>query len=123
MQRLLFGVMKGYCLFLDIDISKESNAGSDPVDFKCSQGYSKRVLIETKLIRNTRYWNGLEKQLPQYMLAEGIEKGIFMLVTYTAEELNKASELKRKIKQLNIPYDIETMIVDASYGKLSASKL
>ena len=65
----------------------------------------------------------MEKQLPQYILAEGIEKGIFMLVTYTAEELNKASEFKRKIKQLNIPYDIETMIVDASYGKLSASKL
>lgn len=122
-QRLLFGVMKGYCLFLNIDISKESNAGSGPVDFKCSQGYSKRVLIETKLIRNTRYWNGLEKQLPQYMLAEGIEKGIFMLITYTAEEFNKASEFKRKIKQLNLPYDIETMIVDASYGKLSASKL
>ena len=122
-QRLLFGVMKGYCLFLNIDISKESNAGSGPVDFKCSQGYSKRVLIETKLMRNTRYWNGLEKQLPQYMLAEGIEKGIFLLVAYTTEEFNKASEFKRKINDLNLSYDIEIILVDASLGKLSASKL
>lgn len=122
-QLLLYGVTKAYCLFLDIDITKESNAGSGPVDFKYSHGYSKRVLIETKLIRNTRYWNGLEKQLPQYMLAEGIDIGIFMLVAYTAKEFNKANEFTKKIRGLKLPYSISVMIINASTDKISASKL
>lgn len=122
-QLLLYGVTKAYCMFLNIDITRESNAGSGPVDFKYSQGYSKRVLIETKLIRNTRYWNGLEKQLPQYMLAEGIDMGIFMLIAYTVDEFNKANEFIKKIHALKLPYGISVLIVDASSDKMSASKL
>lgn len=122
-QLLLYGVTKAYCIFLNIDITRESNAGSGPVDFKFSQGYSKRVLIETKLISNTRYWNGLEKQLPQYMLAEGIDIGFFMLVAYTEKEFNKANEFTKKIRGLNLPYSISVIIIDASTDKTSASKL
>lgn len=122
-QRLLYGVTKGYCMHLNIDISKESNAGSGPVDFKYSCGRSMRVLIEVKLMKNTRYWNGLHKQLPQYMKAEDIEKGIFMLVAHSTEEFNKASEFVQTINALELPYDISTIIIDASPNKISASKL
>lgn len=122
-QLLLYGLTKAYCMFLNIDITKEGNAGSGPVDFKYSQGYSQRVLLETKLMSNTRYWNGLEKQLPQYMLAEGIDKGVFMLVAFTIEEFNKGNEFIDKIKKLNLPYDISTLIIDATREKTSASKL
>lgn len=122
-QLLLYGITKSYCMAWDIDVSKESNSGSGPVDFKFSQGYTKRVLLETKLISNTRYWNGIEKQLPQYMLSEGIEKGIFMLVAYTTDEYNKANDFKKKVLSLHLPYDISIMIIDASSNKTSASKL
>lgn len=122
-QLLLYGITKAYCMFLNIDITRESNAGSGPVDFKYSQGYVKRVLIETKLIRNTRYWNGLEKQLPQYMLAEGIENGIFMLIAYTIDEITKANDFIKKIRSLELPYEISIVLIDASADKVSASKL
>ena len=82
-----------------------------------------RVLIEVKLMKNTRYWNGLHKQLPQYMKAEGIEKGIFMLIAYSTEEFNKASAFVQAVKDLELPYDIATIVIDASQNKTSASKL
>lgn len=123
LQTLFYGFIKAYGLFLNIDITRESNAGSGPVDFKCSQGYHKRVLLETKLVSNSRYWHGLERQLPQYMLAEEIDKGIFMLVSFSVEEYNKGNEYISKARTLKLPYDIETIMIDASKNKPSASKL
>lgn len=123
LQTLFFGFTKAYGRLLNIDITRESNAGSGPVDFKCSQGYHKRVLIETKLVSNTRYWNGLTKQLPQYMLAEEIEHGIFILVAFSIEEFNKGNNLFSQIHNLKLPYDISGILIDASQNKLSASKL
>lgn len=123
LQTLMYGFTKSYGMFLNIDITRESNAGSGPVDFKYSQGYHKRVLIETKLVSNSKYWNGLKKQLPKYMLAEGIEKGIFILVAFTADEFNKANDLKSQAESLELPYEISVMVVDATTEKPSASKL
>lgn len=123
LQTLMFGFTKSYGTLLNIDITRESNAGSGPVDFKYSQGYHKRVLIETKLVSNSKYWNGLTRQLPKYMLAEGIEKGIFILVAFTADEFNKANDLKSQAESLELPYEISVMVVDATTEKPSASKL
>ena len=123
LQTLFYGFVKAYGMFLDIDITRESNAGSGPVDFKCSQGYHKRVLIETKLVSNTRYWHGLERQLPQYLRSEEIEKGIFVLVSFSSEEHNKGNDYLSKVRNLELPYEISTMLIDASRNKQSASKL
>ncbi|MPN45011.1 hypothetical protein SDC9_192578 [bioreactor metagenome] len=57
------------------------------------------------------------------MLAEGIDTGIFMLVAYTAEEFNKASDFTKKIQGLNLPYSISVIIIDSSLDKTSASRL
>ena len=122
-QLLLYGITKAHCMHLDIDISRECNAGSGPVDFKYSQGFRRRVLIETKLVSNSKYWNGLTKQLPQYMKAEGIQEGIYMLVAFNADELNKCNDLKNKVKELQLPYSVNIIVVDASNDKTSASKL
>lgn len=123
LQTLMYGFTKSYGTLLNIDITRESNAGSGPVDFKYSQGYHKRVLIETKLVSNSKYWNGLTRQLPKYMLAEGIEKGIFILVAFTADEFNKANDLKSQAESLELPYEISVIVVDATTEKPSASKL
>ena len=122
-QLLLYGITKAHCMHLDIDISKECNAGSGPVDFKYSQGYKKRVLLETKLVSNSKYWNGLTKQLPKYMDAEGIQNGIYMIIAFNSNEFNKCNELKQKIKGLEFNYSIEIIVIDASNDKISASKL
>jgi hypothetical protein len=57
LQALLLGVVTHYCRANNVDISKEANVGRGPVDFKFSQGYERRVLLEAKLASNTRFWN------------------------------------------------------------------
>ena len=123
LQTLFFCFIKAYGVFLNIDISRESNGGRGPVDFKCSQGYHNRVLIETKLVSNSKYWHGLERQLPLYMQSEEVNKGIFLLVAFSNEEYNKGNKYISKVNTFKLPYDIESMIVDASKNKPSASNL
>ena len=123
LQTLFFCFIKAYGLFLNIDITRESNGGRGPVDFKCSQGYHNRVLIETKLVSNSKYWHGLERQLPLYMQSEEVDKGIFLLVAFSSDEYNKGNEYISKVHTFKLPYDIEAMIVDASKNKPSASNL
>lgn len=122
-QNLFYGFTKLACNLLNIDISKECDVGSGAVDFKYSQGSVYRILLEVKLISNTKYWNGLCKQLPKYMTAEGIELGIFMLVYYKDEEMKKITEFKERIKDLKLKYSVGIIIVDARHNKISASKL
>lgn len=123
LQTLFFCFIKEYGKLLDIDISRESNGGRGPVDFKLSQGYYMRVLIETKLVSNSKYWHGLERQLPLYMLSEEVDKGIFLLVAFSSDEFNKGNEYISGVNDLELPYDIETLLIDASKNKPSASTL
>lgn len=74
-QALLMQTISTHCRYNNIDVSAEANIGRGPVDFKIADGYSARLLIEAKLARNTRFWHGLEKQLPKYLQAEGIRQG------------------------------------------------
>jgi len=53
-QLLFLGIVKHYCAANNIDISSEANIGRGPVDFKVSQGYKLRALLELKLARNTK---------------------------------------------------------------------
>lgn len=64
-QALIMQTVSAYARANHIDISAEANIGRWPVDFKLAAGHHARVLIEAKLARNTRFWHGLEKQLPE----------------------------------------------------------
>jgi hypothetical protein len=89
-QRLFHAVMYGFCKSHDIDLSPESNAGSGPVDFKFSQGWSRKAIVEVKLARHARYWSGLRKQIVQYVKAEDVPCGFFLSVQFTEKDLEKA---------------------------------
>src|SRR5262249_44898006 len=77
-QQLFHAVMYGFCKSHDIDLSPESNAGSGPVDFKFSQGWSRKAVAEVKLARNSKYWSGLKQQVVQYVIAEDVPCGFFI---------------------------------------------
>jgi len=87
-QRLISATLLGYCEENDIDLTPESNAGSGPVDFKLSQGWKKRAIIEVKLANNGKYWSGLKKQTIQYMKAENVKCGYFLTVQFTEEDFS-----------------------------------
>ena len=124
-QALFLGIVKHYCAANDIDISKEANIGRGPVDFKVSHGYKFRALLEVKLARNTRFWSGIERQLPKYMHAEDVKIGFFLVVVFDERDAKRITEISKRIRVLNrqTGYDLKEIIVDASANPLSASKL
>ncbi|AZA84424.1 hypothetical protein C1637_06165 [Chryseobacterium lactis] len=124
-QLIFVALTKSLCKANNIDLNRENNLGSGPVDFKFSQGYKNKVLIEVKLAKNNRFWDGVRLQLPKYMQAEEIDKGYFLVICYSEKEIEKVKELQKISKQVSKEQrkEIIPIIVDATPDKKSASKL
>lgn len=123
-QRVFAGIALPYCEIADIDISKETNLGAGPVDFKLSRGLSKRALIEVKLANNSKFWNGLSQQLPEYLHTEQITDGIFLVVAYSQRDVRRYSTIQKMVNEVNQAnsVNIETMMINAMY-RPSASRM
>ena len=125
-QVLFKGILDEHCRANNIDLTREVNQGMGPVDFRFSNGYKNRVLLEAKLAKNTRFWNGLKKQLPQYMKIDSCRYGVFLVVVFTDKDLERINDIESVRKETEEMYDIrlKTVIVDARVdSKDSASKL
>lgn len=124
-QHLFLGIVKHYCRANNIDVSREANIGRGPVDFKVSHGYALRALLELKLARNSRFWNGLERQLPKYQEAESVRVGYFLVLVQRDLDYKKLKHIEARIGALNSQtgYEISHVVVDARYGPTPASKL
>lgn len=124
-QLIFTGIVKHYCKANNIDLSREANLGRGPVDFKFSSGYKNRALVEVKLARNTSFWDGLEKQLIKYLKVEDIKKGIFMVVCYNDKDFAKIKDIEKVATEVSKKQNVELsiIIIDATYGKPSASNL
>jgi hypothetical protein len=124
-QALFSGVIIPHCQANDIDISKEANIGRGPVDFKFSSGYSKRVLVEAKLANNSKFWSGLRKQLPLYLKAERIDKGVFLVSCQRETDFDRLRDIRQIASDVSREsgVDIQVVVVDCSRGPPSASKL
>ena len=59
-QQAFFVIATTYCEANNVDISPEADAGAGPVDFKLSQGFRNRVLVEVKLSSNQRLLHGFD---------------------------------------------------------------
>jgi len=124
-HQLFHIAMLGYCKSHNIDLTPESAAGRGPVDFKFSEGWKRRALVEVKLANNSQFWHGLHTQTKTYMRAEGIRCGYFVVIQYTAEDLTRLrmSRVRKKAKEVSeeCGYSIKPIFVDAR-RKRSASK-
>ena len=124
-QLLFKGILDEHCRANNIDLTREVNQGRGPIDFRFSSGYSNRVLLEIKLAKNTKFWNGLKNQLPLYMNVDSCNKGIFLVIVYTdkdAERIKKIQEVCHEVCQYH-NVDIKIVSVDARPdNKESASK-
>ena len=124
-QLLFTGIVKHYCKANNIDLSREVNLGRGPVDFKFSLGYTKRALLEVKLAKNSKFWNGLELQLVKYLNVEDIKIGYFIVVCYNEIDFKKVVDIENRTYKLikDTGLDILPIIIDATPAKPSASKL
>lgn len=124
-QDLFLGIIKQHCMANNIDVSREPDIGRGPVDFKVAQGYSTRALLEVKLAKNTKFWNGLEKQLPTYQRAEEVKIGYFVIIIYFDKDFKRLTSIQSRISQVQqrTGYSITPVVVDARRRPPSASKL
>lgn len=113
-QRALLGILSQQCRFSDIDVSPEANIGRGPVDFKVSRGYHHKALIEVKLAKNSRFWHGLESQLPTYLKAEERKDGFFVIVALHEDDkqLREARRIVRVVNQ-DLGLNIRVVVVYA----------
>ncbi|TIH30788.1 hypothetical protein [Subtercola vilae] len=127
-QAIAAMLFAAHCRTADVDLTRESNLGRGPVDFKFSQGWQKRALLEVKLIPSTHFFTGASKQLPQYMTTERTSVGIYLCVGYTdkdfsPERLQPIEDTIRKLRE-DSGWTLEIVYVDArTTNKDSASKL
>lgn len=124
-QRLFLGIVRSACEVNNVDISREVNIGRGPVDFKVSSGSAFRALLELKLAKNTKFWNGLRAQLPTYLSAEGILEGWFIPIVFSDKEIDKISNVEDVTEELNagLPFQLNCRVIDARRSPLSASNL
>ena len=125
-QLLFKGILDEHCRANNIDLTREVNQGMGPVDFRFRNGYANRVLLEIKLAKNTRFWNGLKKQLPQYMKIDSCRYGVFLVVVFTDKDMERIRDIESVCKETEAKHDVhlEIVVVDARVdNKDSASKL
>lgn len=79
-QMVFFAVAYSYCKANDIDINPEMDTGNGLVDFKFSNGFSKRVIVEIKNSYNPNIISGFTKQLKLYMNSEETCFGYYLIV-------------------------------------------
>lgn len=79
-QRLFFAIAYAYCKANNLDITPEADTGNGPVDFKVSQGFTGRVLVEIKLSTNSRLVKGYTRQLETYKTAEETQRGFYLVI-------------------------------------------
>lgn len=101
-QRLLFAVAYSYCRANNVDISPEADSGNGPVDFKLSQGYEQKVLVEVKLSSNKQLLHGYEKQLEIYKKGDDTKRAFFVIM-----DIGSMGEKYQKVQQAKIAAEKE----------------
>lgn len=122
-QRLFFAIAHSYCETNNLDISPESNAGSGPVDFKISQGFSNKINIEMKLSTNPKLLHGYKSQLAIYNKSEKTNQSKFIIVQlYEADSSKIEKVYEHKNKNETLDNKLPDIIVIDATKKESASK-
>jgi hypothetical protein len=124
LQKLFFIAADAFCKANNIDISPETDSGGGPVDFKFSNGYDKRVLVELKLSTNSSVVSGYSKQLETYKNASKPIAAHYVIVetskSITVGQKKQLNAFKQDLKTTH-QVDSEILIIDGS-KQVSASK-
>jgi hypothetical protein len=125
-QLVFFGLARVYCRANGVEVDRETEMGRGPVDFKFSNGFAQRALLEVKKLHNGRFWDGLETQLPTYCNADSCGRGWLLAIQYRPEGISekRGLELPARVAQLRreLGMALWYSLVDAT-PKKSASKI
>ncbi|MEH6665262.1 MAG: hypothetical protein V7678_10455 [Brevundimonas sp.] len=120
-QLIYYAISDAYCKANNIDISPEANMGGGPVDFKFSNGYNARVLVEMKRSSGT-VRHGYEKQLEFYRTAADTEYAIFVVMDFgdLGQKLEQITQIQAE-RRAGGSRASDIVVIDAT-KKDSASK-
>lgn len=125
-QNIFGSLLRQWAKPIDIDVSREVETGSGPVDFKFSHGFNYKSHLEVKLSHNPKLRKGLRSQVPAYLRSEQVESGYYIIVDF-----GQAVNLERLMAQLRqeatsleseLKVRLQLVLVDAK-PKKSASRL
>jgi len=120
-QLLFYAIADAYCRANNVDLSSEPNMGGGPVDFKFSDGYNAKVVVELKKSTGT-VEHGYQQQLERYKKASETEFGVFVVIDYGhgAHKIRRIQRLMDDAKALGERAS-EIVVINAQ-KKLSASR-
>lgn len=125
-QLVFSGIAKHYCRANNIVVDREVELGRGPIDFKFSNGFARRALLEVKKLHNGEFWNGLEAQLPSYCASDECKEAWFLALHYRPAGVSakRLKELPKHVQELQTKTGLRLRYayVDAR-PKESASKL
>lgn len=120
-QLIYFAMADCFCKANNVDVSPEANMGGGPIDFKFSDGYNARVLVEMKKSSGT-VKHGYEKQLEIYKDASRTNFGVFVVMDF-GDLGGKLTQIQMiRNERINIGEQASEIIVIDATKKLSASK-
>lgn len=120
-QLIYFAIADCFCKANNIDISPEANMGGGPIDFKFSNGYEARVLVEMKRSNGT-VKHGYEKQLEYYKEAAQTFFGVFVVIDY-GDLGNKLLTIQKiRSERLEAGENASDIVIVDAMQKQSASK-
>jgi hypothetical protein len=122
-QRLFFAVAYAYCKANNLDITPEADTGNGPVDFKMSQGFKGRVLVEIKLSVNNKLIEGYSRQLRVYEKAEETVRGYYLVINVGGLGKKYENLLALKTKEEKEGGRTSSIVLVDGLRRLSASKL
>lgn len=126
-QRLFQAMARGLCDAYNVEISKETDAGTGPVDFKFSTGYRTTVLLELKHIASSKFWQGVVLQLPDYLKAQDARTAMFVAIAYRDQQVRSVRyrELPNRVKAASrtTGLNLRSERIDARPRAASASRL
>ncbi|WP_375088856.1 hypothetical protein ACDZ29_23325 [Peribacillus sp. RS7] len=109
----------------NIVIQRELDTGRGIVDFHLSQGREYQALLEFKLDSNRNIVEGINYQLPIYLISQEIEYGIFVLICYSESSYNDSKKFHEEAKKVSENYQkiIRFFSIDTSGNAKTGSKI
>lgn len=122
-QLIYYAMADCFCIANGVDISPEANMGGGPVDFKFSQGYHARVLVEMKRSMGT-VRHGYEKQLEHYKGAARTFHGFFVVMDYgdLGDKLEQIQAIRRERLAAG-ELASEIVVIDATRKESSSKRM
>jgi hypothetical protein len=125
-QLVFLGMAQPYLRLHNVELDREVELGRGPVDFKIASGARLRLLVEVKKEDNGKFWNGLEAQLPSYLVSDDAPEGWFVAIRYRSGKAADARlmQLPKRTKEISaeVGRTIRFIAIDAR-RPVSASKI